>query len=215
MPRMQKLSELTVEKATSRFISFCTKRHQRAVENADHRQGNHPRCDLAGLGREETEIEAQDGVEAQLAGNYHRHGRGCFAENVAQPAMQRKDRNLDGKGDEKCQRGPEKRLGWQTTLRQNGLQTDKVKGTGFGVEPDDRYQQQRGRQECVDEKLDCRLRSAIPSEHGDQNRHGHQGQFPEGVVQKHIEGDEDADHRCLLEQEEEVKLLGAVSDGLP
>ena len=77
-------------------------RHQRAVKNADHRQGDHPRRHLAGLGREETEIEAQDGIEAELARDHHGHRGGRFAEYVPQPAMQGKDRDLDGKGDQKC-----------------------------------------------------------------------------------------------------------------
>ena len=39
--------------------------------------------------------------------------------------------------------------------------------------------------------------------------------LPEGVVEEDIERDKDADHRGLLEQEEEVKLLGAMVDGVP
>ena len=100
-------------------------------------------------------------------------------------------------------------------LRQDGLQPDKVKGAGLGVKPNNRYQQQRGGQKGIDEKLDGRFGSAIAAEHGDEDRHGHQRQLPEGVVEEHIERDKDADHRRLLQQEEEIKLLGAVSDGVP
>ncbi len=105
--------------------------------------------------------------------------------------------------------------GGKAALRQDGLQPDKVKGAGLGVKPDNRDQQQRRGQKGVDEELDGRFGAAIAAEHGDQDRHGHQRHLPEGVVEEQIERDKDADHRRLLQQEEEVKLLGAVSDGLP
>ena len=41
---------------------------QRAVDDADGSEGDEQRGDVAGLVREEAEAEAQDGVEAELAG---------------------------------------------------------------------------------------------------------------------------------------------------
>ena len=95
------------------------------------------------------------------------------------------------------------------------MQTDKVKGAGLGVKPHNRDQQQSRGEKGIDKKLDCRFGSAIAAEHGDEDRHGHQRQLPKGVVEEHIERDKDADHRRLLEKEEEVELLGAMVDGVP
>ena len=81
-------------------------RQARAVENADHRQRNEQRRDGAGLRREQPDVKAQHGVEAQLAGDHHGQGNRRFAECVGQPAMQRKDRHLDRKGEEERERDP-------------------------------------------------------------------------------------------------------------
>ena len=102
--------------------------------------------------------------------------------------MQWKDRNLDRERDEKGQRGPKEGFGRKGTriLRQDGLQTNKIKGAGLGIQPDNPDQQQRRRQERIDEKLDSRLGATIPAEHGDNDRHGHKRQLPKGVIEEHV-----------------------------
>ena len=52
--------------------------------------------------------------------------------------MQRKDGNLNGKGYEKGERGPEERLRREGRgiLREDGLEADKVEGSRLGIEPD-------------------------------------------------------------------------------
>ena len=69
------------------------------------------RRDGVGLGGEEPDVEAQHGVEAQLAGDHHGQRDGCFAEGVGEPAVQREDGNLDGEGEEKRESDPEERSG--------------------------------------------------------------------------------------------------------
>jgi hypothetical protein len=54
-------------------------------------------------------MEAQHGVEAELAGYHHGHGDRRFAEGVRQPAVQREDGHLNGEGEEKCERYPAER----------------------------------------------------------------------------------------------------------
>ena len=82
----------------------------RAVENADDRQADQHRSHGPRLHREEADVEAQHGVEAELAGHDHGQGDGRFAEGVGQPAMQREDRNLDGKGEEERECHPAQRV---------------------------------------------------------------------------------------------------------
>ena len=55
---------------------------------------------MAGLVREDAEAEAQDGVEAELAGEHHDGGGGGFGDCVLQPAVQGEDGDLDGEGYE-------------------------------------------------------------------------------------------------------------------
>ena len=93
----------------------------RAVKNADDGEGDQERRDGAGLGREESDVEAQHGVEAEFAGDDHGHGDGSFAESVGEPAVQRKDGNLDREGEEKCERDPEERTGGKRCRWRCGL----------------------------------------------------------------------------------------------
>ena len=56
--------------------------------------------DVAGLLGEDAEAEAQDAVEAELAGEHHDGGGGGFLHGVREPAVQREDGDLDREGDE-------------------------------------------------------------------------------------------------------------------
>ena len=88
--------------------------HQReagAVEDADDGEGDEQRSDGAGLNREEADVEAQHGVEAELAGNDHGERDGSFVEGVGEPAVEREDGNLDGEGEEEGEGGPEECAG--------------------------------------------------------------------------------------------------------
>ena len=100
-------------------------------------------------------------------------------------------------------------------MGKNALQLNEVEGAGLCVKPQNGDEKERRRQKGVEKELESRLRSPIPAEHGDKDGHGNKRELPEGVVEEDIERDEDADHRCLLEKEEEVKLLGPVGDGVP
>ena len=82
-----------------------------AVENADDGERDEQRRDGAGLDGEEADVEAQHGVEAELAGDHHGERDGRFAEGVGEPAVQREDGHLDREGKEECERAPEERAG--------------------------------------------------------------------------------------------------------
>src|ERR1019366_5643866 len=72
--------------------------------------------------------------------------------------------------------------------------------------------QQCGGDEGVEEILDGGVAAAFAAtEGGDEDCHRHQRHLPERVVEEHVEGDEDAHHGDLLEQEEDIEeLLAAV-----
>ncbi len=131
--------------------------------------------------------------------------------------MQRKHRHLDGEGHEKREGGPGERSRGKAKLPggEHRLELREIEGAGFGVEVQDRDQKECRRDKRVEEKLDRGGRPLGAPEHGDQDRHGNQRQLPETVVQDQVERDKDAQHRGLLQQEEEVKLLGARRDGGP
>ena len=84
--------------------------HQGAVDDADHRQD----ADRRGEGRhalgEQRHGEAQHAVGAHLqqhAGQDHRAGGRRLDVGVGQPGVQRKDRHLDGEGQEEGREEPE------------------------------------------------------------------------------------------------------------
>ncbi len=95
-------------------------------------------------------------------------------------------------------------------------QLRQVEGAGLRVEPQHRNQQQSGGNEGVEEVLDGGAAALLAAaKRGDQHRHRYQRHLPERVVQEHVERDEDAHHRNLLQQEENVEELLALADGAP
>ena len=99
-----------------------------AVEDADDGESDEQRRDGAGLRREEADVEAQHGVEAELAGDDHGKRDGRFAEGVGEPAVERKDGNFDGEGEEEGERNPEERAGGKHAAGDLILQVGEVEG---------------------------------------------------------------------------------------
>ena len=101
-----------------------------SVKDADDGKNNEKGRNGASLNGEETDVEAQHGVEAEFAGDDHGKGDGSFAEGVGEPAVQRKNRNLDGEGEEEGERSPEERA-WRGRFRGDVvLELDKVESPG-------------------------------------------------------------------------------------
>ncbi len=81
-----------------------------------------------------------------------------------------------------------------------------VEGAGAGVEPEHGDEQDGRGDEGVEEELDGGAAAVFgAAEGGDEQRHGNERELPEGVVEEEVERDEDAEHRDLLEQEEDVE----------
>ena len=88
---------------------FLDQGEQRAVEDADGGQGDHPGRGLMGLDGEEADVEADERVEAELAGDDHGHGYGSFREGVGKPAVQAENGDFDREGDEEGKGSPAER----------------------------------------------------------------------------------------------------------
>ena len=173
---------------------------------------------MAGLLGEEAEGKTQDGVQAEFADEDHDRGGGGFGDSVREPAMQRKDRDLDGEGDEESERTEPKGVvvTGDGVLRCKCLEGGEVEGAGFDVEPDHADEEDGRGDEGVDEVLDGGAAAVFrAAEGGDQDGHGNKREFPEAVVEEEVQRDEDADHRDLLEEEEDEEGFGAGFDGVP
>ena len=59
------------------------------------------------------------------------------------------------------------------------------------------------------------LWAILAAVHGDEDRHGHQRQLPEAVVEHQVERDEDAEHGGLLDEKERVEDFAARLDRVP
>ena len=171
--------------------------------------------DGAGLGGEEPHVEAKHGVEAEFAGDHHGERDGGFVVGVGEPAVERKNGNLDREGKEKCERNPEERTGGKDTAGGLVLEIGEVEGVRFRVEPKNRDEQRRGGDESEEEKFERGARTIFAAVHGDEDGHGNERELPEAVVEHEVERDKDADHSGLLDEEERVEDFAAGLDGLP
>ncbi len=164
---------------------------------------------------EEPDVEAKHGVEAELAGDDHGERDGRFAVGVGDPAMKREDGDFDGEREEKCERDPEERAGGKNAAGDLKLQVSEIEGSGFRVEPENRDEQWRGRDEGEEEKFNRGGRAVLAAVHGDENGHGDQRELPEAVIEHEVERDEDAEHGGLLDEKERVVDFAASLDGAP
>ena len=218
MPRMTKLTCAEGGVGGEALEVLLDEGEQRAVDDADGSEGDEQRGDVAGLLGEDAEGEAQDGVEAEFAGEDHDGGGGGFGDGVGEPAVQREDGDLDGEGHEEGERGqPEGGgVGRDAVGRGERGERGEVEGAGAGVEPDHGDEQDGRGDEGVEEVLDCGAAAVFgAAEGGDEQDHRDEGELPEGVVEEEVERDEDAEHRDLLQQEEDVEELPAGVDDAP
>ncbi len=95
------------------------------------------------------------------------------------------------------------------------MQFGEIECARLGVKPQNRNQQGCRGNEREEEELERSFRSLLTAVHGNQDRHGNQRQFPEAVIDHHVERDEDAQHRRLLNKEEYIEDLAASLDRIP
>ena len=170
--------------------------------------------------RQQRQREAQEAVGAHLqqnTGQDHRAGGGRFHMGVGQPGVEREHRHLDGEAQEERPEDP--LLDAARKLQAHEL------GNLEGVKPElaevlevqrqDAEQQQDRTGQRVEEEFDGGIEFARAAPHPDDEVHRDQHQLPEDEEQKEIEGDEDADHAHLQEQEHGVVGLDAVLNRVP
>ena len=76
-------------------------------------------------------------------------------------------------------------------------------------------QHQDGARHGVDEELEGGVDAAVVAPDADQEVHGHQADFPEDVEEEEVLRQEDADQAEFQQQQEGVKFLAAILDGVP
>src|ERR1700675_79815 len=87
-------------------------RHQRAVDNADQRQGADPRRVTLRLLGKQSQVEAKQTVSSHLeedAREQYRSRGGCLNVRVGQPGMEWKEWNLDSECQEESKKQPRSR----------------------------------------------------------------------------------------------------------
>ena len=195
-------------------------RHQRAVDDGDHRQDGERRREVErGLG-EERKREPHQAVAAHLqhhAGQNHRARRGRLDVRVGQPGVEREERHLDRKGQREGEEEPVLR-GYRNVELIELQQVEAVAAVRRLVQPrqaDDGDEHQDAAGHRVEDELHRRVDAAVVAPDADEEIHRDEDEVPEHVEQEDVERGEDAEHRRLEEQHEDRELLDLLVDALP
>src|SRR3569623_463008 len=136
-------------------------------------------------------MEAEHRVEAEFAGNDHRHGDGCLRKGIRKPAVKREDRHLYGEGEEEGEGHPEQCTGGKCPGGNLKAEFAEVEGSGAGVEIEDGNEKRGRGDEGEEEKFGCGGGAVLAAVHGNEDGHGDEREFPEAVVDHEVKRDED------------------------
>ena len=181
-------------------------RQQRRVEDADHGQDEHERCEVARRVGEQRQAVAQEAEGAHLvedADEQHGATDRRLRRGVGQPGVQRDQRRLDGEGDEEAQEQQLLHAGVDLQL------AERVEGEGalaqlagaHHVQADDGGEHDQPADQAVEEELHRGVLPARPAEPPDQEVHRDEHRLEEDVEEEHVGGGEDADHERLEQQQ--------------
>src|SRR5262249_26933340 len=195
-------------------------RGERAVNDSDNRQADHPGQELLGRIGKEGKRKTHKSVRPhfqQDSGKNDRAGRGRFHVGIRQPRMEGEHRNFDRKADKECEKYPVLDVARQSQFHQRenvegGLSSDLLV---IKVKRQDAKQHQNGAEKRIQEKLDGRVKFSRPSPNSDQEVHGDEHHFPEDVEQNKIQRHKNAEHSRLKDQHENVVLLHAILNRAP
>ena len=136
---------------------------------------------------------------------------------IRQPGVQREQRNLHREGDKESEKEPERggREVGNLSAGDGVVNHRVIERAGLGVKPDDGRQHEHRGNHGEQEKFYGRVNSPLVPPNADEQRHGHQGGFPEDVEQKHVQRHEDADHRRLQHQHQHEEFLHAIVHRAP
>ena len=196
--------------------------HPGPVGEARHPHEDQERDEHHGGCREGRDGDPEEAVGPHLqhdAGQYHRAGRGRLHVGVGEPRVNGHAGHLGRESHQEQEPDevpePLAHLGPAVEHRRHVEGALREGRSGVEVHHEDAYEHQDARGECVDEELHRCVAPVLASPHEDQEEHGYQGQLPEDVEHEEVEGDEDADHGALHDQEkgvEVVALLGVPLD---
>ena len=189
-------------------------RHERGVDDGDHRQREDQRRELGGGEREHRDGEAQEAVAAHLqedAGKDHGARGRRLDMGVRQPGMHRPHGQLHGEGGEEGKPQPGLHRGREAV----GEQRRDVGGAGLPIDRHDGEQHQQRAGERVEEELEARIDAARTAPDADDEEHRDQAALEEQIEQHEVEAREHADHQRLEHEEGDHIFLHPRRDRLP
>src|SRR6185437_7190858 len=186
---------------------------KRAIDDADNGQHHDPGLVLTGLIGEEPEVEAEEAVGAHFQQHTRQHDGargGRFKVCVRQPGVQGEDGYFYRERDKESQKQPAEGVAGDAeagTVADRVLNGDVVEAAGLGVEKDDGGQHEGGGDHGEEEELHRRVNAPLVAIHADDERHRDEGEFPEEVEEKQVEGNEYAEQRGFQNEQEDEEFL--------
>ena len=200
--------------------------NERAINDAD--QGEHD-YDVNnsrahdGVRGQQREREPDETVRAHFQQDprqNHGAGRGRFGMRVGEPRVEREHGNLDGKREEETPEEPH--LQWIGKVVGGGQQRRNIEGAcpasrhrRVEVQRQDRQQHDHRSGQRIQEKLDGCVQAPVAPPHADQEVHRDKHHFPEHIKEEKIQGNENADHPGLQQEQQNVILLGPLMNRAP
>src|SRR5262249_46313142 len=202
------------------FQIGLNERHEGAINDANDGEHSDVRRRIFRSVREERQAEAHHAIGAHFeedTGQNDGTGRGRFDVGIRQPGVQRKERHLDGKGDEerkekqKFLEGSER----NTAGLQGTLNVHQIKAAGEIVQPHDADKHQDGSCHGIENEFDGGVDFAAVAP--DANKEGHRDKhhFPEEEEEEEIEREEDANDADFEHQQHDEEFLDALVNVVP
>ena len=143
-----------------------------------------------------------------------------------QPGVDRHDRHLDRKANQKRAKHPQLQVAPLRCHRQRvagepGREGGDVKGEHArvgGVPEHDGQEAKKGQHAAskgVDEKLDGSPAAIVATPDADQEEQRHQGELEKHIEENDVASGKHAEHRCFQQQEQAIEADGLLLRGIP
>ena len=197
--------------------------HERGVDDADDREGHHPRHRLEGRLGQEGQREADEAVGPHLqedAGQDHGARGGGLDVGVGEPGVEREHRHLDREAQEEGEEDPELQVRGDPHLHPHRVveaarRLEARQLLRVEVEGEDAEQHHHRAGQGVEEELDGGVEAPRAAPDPDEEVHRDEHHLPEHVEEEHVEGAEDAQHPRLQQQQEDVVRAHPLGDRGP
>ena len=169
-------------------------RHDRAVDDRDHGEGDDERRKVLRRLREERDRESEESVAAEFQQHASKDDGACgwrLHMRIREPGVEREHRHLDRKGERECAEG--ERL--QRWIGDGAAQRDQVEcaGPGAGCRlvakggGEDRHKHQQRADQRVEDKLDRGVNAICATPDADDQIHRDKDNLPEDVEEEEVE----------------------------